>query len=392
MNRYLAASLVALALTAPGPTFAQSQDEIAELKAQMAELSRKIADLEAASARQSQQHQDVEEAPEAPQTTPSWTDKVSLKGDFRYRFEGIDEEGRDNRDRQRMRARLTISADVSDDIQVGMQLATGGSNPRSRDVTLDGDASAKDISLRQAYVNWKPTDMLAVTAGKMPQPWTRNPVEYFYDSDYMPEGLAVGFANDAGFYGKGYWLQIDERGADDDSSVWGGEVGYDAGLFYASLGYQDFRKMDGYNPCFQGNCNGNTVDAAGNLVYDYNITRLRGGVKLAGFDIFGSWARNGDADEDTAYAIGVVYGKVRDPGSWSIAAAYQDMEKDALYGGMIDATFAGGRSAHDGFSVKGTYAITKNWTGSFIWFDNSIDKLADERDYNRYQLDLLFKF
>jgi len=374
MRRILAGGVIALALTVSVSAFAQSQDENAELRSRVSELSEKVAELE------------------AQQAKFRWAEKLALKGDFRYRFEGIDEAGRDNRDRQRLRTRLMINADVNDDIRVGVEISTGGSNPRSRDVTLDGDASAKEISLRRAYVSWQATDRLAVTAGKMPQPWTRNPVEYFYDSDYMPEGLAVGFANDAGFYGKGYWLQIDERGADDDSSVWGGEVGYDAGLFYASLGYQDFRKMDGYNPCFQGNCNGNTVDAAGNLVYDYNITRLRGGVKLAGFDIFGSWARNGDADEDTAYAIGVVYGKVRDPGSWSIAAAYQDMEKDALYGGMIDATFAGGRSAHDGFSVKGTYAITKNWTGSFIWFDNSIDKLADERDYNRYQLDLLFKF
>lgn len=391
MNRYLAGTMVVLALTAPAPAFAQTQDEIAELKAQVAELNRKIANLEARSVRKPAPDEDVE-APEAPRAAPGWTDKVTLKGDFRYRFEGIDEEGRDNRDRQRFRTRLMLNADVSDDIRVALEIATGGSNPRSRDVTLDGDAAAKDISLRRAYVNWTPTDMLALTAGKMPQPWARNPVEYFYDSDYMPEGLAVGFGGSSRFYGKGYWLQIDERGSDADTSVWGGEVGFNGEMLYASLGYQDFEDAQGFNPCFQGNCNGNTVDANGNLVHDYNITRLRGGMKIAGFDIFGSWARNSDAEEDTAYAFGGVYGKVRDPGSWSIAALYQDMEKDALYGGMIDATFGAGRTANDGFSVKGAYAITRNWVGSFIWFDNSIDKLGNERDYNRYQLDMLFKF
>lgn len=392
MNRYLAGSIVALALSGPAPAFAQTQDEIAELKAQVAELTRKIADLEAASARRPQPEEKVESAPEPPQAAPSWTDRVTLKGDFRYRFEGIDEEGRDNRDRQRFRTRLMVNADVSDDIRVALEIATGGSNPRSRDVTLDGDAGAKDISLRQAYVNWTPTDLVAVTAGKMPQPWARNPVEYFYDSDYMPEGLAVGFGGSSPFYGKGYWLQVDERGSGADTSAWGGEVGFNGKMFYASLGYQDFEDAEGFNPCFQGNCNGNTVDANGNLVFDYNITRLRGGVKIAGFDLFGEWANNSDAEEDTAYAFGGVYGKVKDPGSWSIAALYQDVEKDALYGGMIDATFGGGRTAIDGYSIKGTYAFTKNWVGSFIWFDNSIDKLGNERDYNRYQLDMLFKF
>ena len=196
----------------------------------------------------------------------------------------------------------------------------------------------------------------------------------------------------AGFYGKGYWLQIDERGGDDDTSVWGGEVGYAGDVFYASLGYQDFEDIEGFNPCYQGNCNGNTVDANGNLVFDYNVTRLRAGAKFAGFNLFGSWARNGDAEEDTAYSYGAVYGKVDDPGTWSVAAAYHDVEKDALYGGMIDATFAGGRSANDGYSIKGTYALARNWVGSFIWFDTTTDKLGNPHDYNRYQLDLLWKF
>lgn len=374
MYKSAAGTVIALALTAPLCAYGQTDGEIRELKSQVEVLNRKIADLESR------------------QSKADWTEKVSIKGDLRYRFEGIDEEGRDNRHRQRIRARLMIEGDVNDKTQVKMEFSTGGSNPRSRDATLDGDASPEDIGLRQAYVTWRPIGTMTVTGGKMPQPWSRSPVEYFYDSDYMPEGLAVGYASASGFYGKGYWLQIDERSADDDTSVWGGEVGYDSSKFYASVGYQDFQNAEGYNPCHQGNCNGNTVDADGDLVYDYNIIRLRGGVKLAGFDLFGQWAQNGDAEEDTAYSFGVVYGKVKDPGSWSLAAAYQEMEKDALYGGMIDATFAGGRSAHDGLSVKGTYAIDDNWVGSFIWFENSIDKLAEERDYSRYQLDLLFKF
>lgn len=390
---------LAVALALPGSALAQSSAELEELKAQVAALNARIAELERRSeesqpvAREDARGETPESEPVEPAgSTPTWADRISLKGDFRYRFEGIDDEGRDERNRQRMRARFSLAAQVSDNTRVGLELSTGGNNPRSRVQTFDGDASAKDITLRQAYVNWKPLEQMSLTAGKMPQPWSRAPVDYFYDSDYMPEGLAMKFSAPAGFYGTGYWLQIDERGGDDDTSVIGAEVGYAGDLFYARLGYQDFEDAEGFNPCYQRNCNGNTVDANGNLVYDYNITRLQVGATFAGFNVFGSWARNGDADEDTAYSYGAVYGKASDPGTWSIAASYHDIETDALYGGMVDATFASGRTAGDGFSIKGTYALTKNWNTSFIWYDNTADKLGGDRDYSRYQFDLNWKF
>ncbi|MDT8439406.1 MAG: putative porin [Wenzhouxiangellaceae bacterium] len=405
MKTRISSLALAIALALPGFVVAQSSEELQELKEQVAALNARIAELERRNRESEQSSQpeqqqaaakpaepSSESAPEPAQAKPTWADRIAMKGDFRYRFEGIDEEGLKNRNRQRIRARLTLDAKVNDTTKVGIQLATGGSNPRSTNETLDGDGSAKDITLRQAYVNWKPMSELSLTAGKMPQPWSRDPIDYFYDSDYMPEGMAVRFDAPAGFYGTGYWMQIDERGGDQDTSLWGGEVGYKNKLFYASLGYQDFEDIEGFNPCYNGNCNGNTVDANGRLVNDFNIARVRAGATLAGFNIFASWARNGDADEDTAQSYGVVYGKVKDPGTWSIAAIYQDMEKDALYGGMIDATFAAGRTAHDGYALKGTYALSKNWETSFLWVDTDIDKLGNKRDYQRYQFDLLWKF
>jgi hypothetical protein len=274
-----------------------------------------------------------------------------------------------------------------------MQLGTGGPNPRSQDATLSGDGASKDVTLRQAYVNWRPMTDLAATAGKMPTPWVLNPLDFFHDSDYFPEGVAVKYGAPAGFHASGFYTQIAERGADDDTSMWGTQVGYSNDLLFANLVYQDFQKIQGYNPCYNGNCNGNTVDASGKLVNDYNLLQLRGGVKFSGVSLFASWAQNLEADdEDTAYSVGASYGKVKDPGSWSVGALYQDVEKDALYGGMLDATFAGGRTAHDGYVLNGAYGLSKNWSGSLVWFINNVDKTGNERDYDRYQLDLLWKF
>jgi len=374
MNKCLVGSAVALALALPVSAFGQSQSDISELKSQVEELNQKIENLEEKEAQS------------------SWTDKISMKGDFRYKFEGIYEDGQEDRDRQRIRARLFVNAQVHDTADVGLEISTGGSNPRSRDATLSSDGSPKSITLRQAYAKWRPMDGITVTAGKATRPWAINAIEYFHDSDYMPEGLSAKFSNGP-FFGSAWWIQLAERGADDDTSMWGGQVGYAGDLFYANVLYKDFQDIEGFNPCFNGNCNGNTVDAAGNLVYDYNIIELRGGVKLSGFDIFASFAQNGDADtEDTAYSYGVSYGKVKDPGTWQVGVIYQDMEKDALYGGMIDATFAGGRTAHDGYAIKGAYGLSKNWVLEGFWADNDIDKTGNERGYQRYQVNFLWKF
>jgi len=374
MKNVLVAGAVALALSLPASALAQSQSDIDALKSQVDELNKKIEGLEAKDSK------------------TSWAEKVALKADLRYRYEDIDEEGRDNRDRQRIRARIGIVGKPNDNTEIGFGIRTGGNDPRSGNVTLDGDSQSKDIALDLGYAKWSPTDYMTVTAGKMKQPWTSNAIDYFWDGDYNPEGLAANFTFAESFYAGVHWFQIDERSSEDDSSVVGGQVGYAGDLFYASVSYLDYLEMDGYNPCYEGNCNGNTVDGNGDLVYDYNIVLVQGGVKLAGFDIFGSWAQNSDPDdEDTAYAIGAKYGKAKDPGTWEVGAVYQDVEQDALYGGVIDSDFGSGETAHDGFAVKGAYALAKNWTVGLTYYNNSIDKTTDEKDYERWQLDFQWK-
>jgi hypothetical protein len=382
MSRLVLGAALTLALVAPGAVVAQGNPELDELKAQVAVLNQKIVEMEA---RQAEKTKGA--------GTSSWHEKISVKGDFRYRYDGTDEDGREYAGLQRLRARLFFDARVNDTTSVVMQFGTGGPNPRSQDATFSGDGSSKDVALRQAYVNWRPMKNLALTAGKMPTPWALNPIDYFHDSDYFPEGIAVKYGAAGGFHATGYWTQVSERGGDDDTSLWGAQIGYSSDLFFANVGYQDFQETLGFNPCYNGNCNGNSVDAGGNLVNDYNLLQIRGGVKFAGLTVFASWAQNGEADvEDTAYSFGVSYGKVKDPGSWSVGALYQDVEKDALYGGFIDGTFAGGKTAHDGYALSGAYALSKNWSGSAVWFINDVDKTGNEHDYDRLQLDLLWKF
>jgi len=374
MKNLLVGGAVAIALSMPGAALAQSQADLNELKAQVEALNKKIAEME------------------TKQAKSSWTEKVSMKADLRYRFEYSDlENAPDERERHRIRARLGIVGKPNDTTELGFGIRTGGNDPRSGNVTLDGDSESKDIALDLGYAKWMPTDALSVTAGKMKQPWAKNRIDYLWDGDYNPEGLAAAFNFGGGFFVNGHWYQIDERGSTDDTYVWGGQVGYAGDLFYANAMYQDYQKMDGYNPCYQGDCNGNTVDVDGNLVYDYNIVSVRGGVKLAGFDIFGAWQQNDDADEDTAYSVGVVYGKAKDPGTWEVGAAYQDIEKDSVYGGVVDADPGNGDTDYDGWVVKAGYALAKNWVFNFTYYQSNVTKTTNERDLDKFQLDFSWK-
>jgi len=49
-----------------------------------------------------------------------WWDNVRVKGDFRYRLEMIDKEGKDVRHRHRLRARVGIEANVSPFTKIGL--------------------------------------------------------------------------------------------------------------------------------------------------------------------------------------------------------------------------------------------------------------------------------
>ena len=58
-----------------------------------------------------------------------WYDTLKIDGDFRYRHETIDAEFSSNRHRQRIRARAQLAAEVSDSVDVGLGIASGGDDP-----------------------------------------------------------------------------------------------------------------------------------------------------------------------------------------------------------------------------------------------------------------------
>jgi hypothetical protein len=119
---------------------------------------------------------------------------ISFSGDVRLReepFFGGPSDGSLDRARARMRARFNIFADLSDQFQAGISLASGDVNdPTSTNQTLGGFYTRKAFALDQAYVNYDPSwfKPLTLTAGKFRYPWYNT--ELTWDKDLNPEGAA----------------------------------------------------------------------------------------------------------------------------------------------------------------------------------------------------------
>jgi hypothetical protein len=120
---------------------------------------------------------------------------------------------------------------------------------------------------------------------------------------------------------------------------------------------------------------------------------------------------------DTASAVGLQYNAASAAkGSWELGVLYQEIQKDALFGQLVDSDFGDGNTDTKGFVIKGAYTIARNWTLNGTLFLNELSNDVPQtvtvfdqttpalpydsrnitnvfdRDYKRLQLDLNFRF
>jgi hypothetical protein len=201
----------------------------------------------------------------------------------------------------------------------------------------------------------------------------------------------------------------------------------------------NFDGVQGYNPLFGGSSFGNTTTtvgcsrtlAAGTacLLSDYDIIEASADLtmSLAGKPLraFIDYAQNTKAavnpvanDKlDIASAVGLQYNAASAAkGSWELGVLYQEIQKDALFGQLVDSDFGDGNTDTKGFVIKGAYTIARNWTLNGTLFLNELSNDVPQtvtvfdqttpalpydsrnitnvfdRDYKRLQLDLNFRF
>jgi hypothetical protein len=162
-----------------------------------------------------------------PNATAEWTDRIAIEGDLRMRHQldrpandnpsptdflaaslsgvtrAVDLAGgtaaglatastQDDRDRLRLRARLAIQAKVSEEVVVGLRLATGSATDRvSTNQTLGQNFNRYTFLLDRAFLKYEPTPWLSLSAGRMPNPWFST--DLVWNDNLNFEGLAAGF-------------------------------------------------------------------------------------------------------------------------------------------------------------------------------------------------------
>lgn len=337
----------------------------------------------------------------------SWADKVTWNGDFRYRYESIDNDRTDeDRNRNRVRARIGMTAQVTDDVQAGVALASGSDDPVSSNQTLGGGGTSKGINLDMAYIDWKFAENLHLVAGK-----TKNPFYavgkngLVWDGDYRPEGAHVSFDNGAFWAIAGYhFLESDNKGGTQDvEEMMGAQIGYNGKMsdnveFKVGASYF-YVPVEGSDFFYDGESFGNSeLGSTGTYEFDYETVELFAelSTKVAGIKttFFGDYVKNNDADEDTGFSLGMKLGSAKNKGDWQFGYTYEDLEADAVFATFTDSDFGGGGTDVKGHKFNAAYAFSKNTSLSVTYFDNEYGDFtrAEELDFDRLQVDVKTKF
>lgn len=169
-----------------------------------------------------------------PNAAASWTDRIKIDGDFRFRYqrdnfsgnntpaqEYLTAEAKNNnglsrapdfasflarsnapdipttsttedRGRERIRMRLGLTAKVTDEVGFGLRLATGNATDRvSTNQTLGQNFNKYDLFIDRAFLRLDPADWVTVQAGRIPNPWFSTEMTWSENLNF--EGVATTF-------------------------------------------------------------------------------------------------------------------------------------------------------------------------------------------------------
>ncbi len=337
----------------------------------------------------------LEEAPAAGNEA-GWTDTIKIKGDLRYRYEYKAKDSDTNKSRHRFRARIGAYADVNDQVQAGIRIATGSSDsPTSTNQDIDGYASQKEIWLDRAYLVYSPDyfEGLNVTLGKMAQPWVQVS-DLMFDGDMNPEGIAADYT-----YGSesatlqavlGYHI-MDEN------------VGNDVALLSAQLtasaevasgielllgaGAFAYSNIDGADaPGLGGNTGVSTNEV---YRYGYEIVDVIAKADVSKgplpFYLYAEYLKNIDSDADET--AGYIAGIGTKAGRIGLDYSYRSLDEDAVLSYLADGDFGG--TGTKGHKLKLKYSAMKNLSLGMSFF-RVTDAAGTDSDI--VQADVMVKF
>ena len=287
-------------------------------------------------------------AANAEDAAPSWTDKISINADARFRHEYTSKtRATDTAEshKERMRVRFNVNGKVNDKLTAKLRLATAdGANPISTNTTWTDNSSKKTIFIDVLAVDYKLCEDANLVLGK--QEMNLRPIgrsQLVYDDDYTPEGLAINgnkpiFARIGVFSIQERSPQATDGTSEPDSWLMAGLAGYKNDHLLVALGYHNFTALK-KNAALTGGFLGNSstgTGAAARYVNDYQVGEVLAEVKwkLSGgtLSVYADYINNFTADEDnTGELAGTQFQTMDDAGKplWTFSYTYQATGKDA---------------------------------------------------------------
>ncbi len=234
--------------------------------------------------------------------------------------------------------------------------------------------------------------------------------ELVWDSDLNPEGLALGFEPTFGIvepFVRGALFWVEERSADEDSLMTGGQAGLkvdvaDDALYVLAGGrYLDHVRIKGSETYWDPEDsfgNSATADPNGILSYDHDYNLAGGFLELGGkaggvhWAAFGDFVRNvATSDDNTAWLAGASIGKCKEALDICTRYSYRRVERDALVAIFADSNFNGGGTDGKGHEVNLGVQLA-NPVRALISYFNNERNLDQPQNYQRVQVDLSGKF
>ncbi len=354
----------------------------------------------------------AEEADVLTVEVPAWVKTITLKGDLRLRYEIMTKDetgqGTPDRSRGRLRARIGIGAKISDDIKIGIGIASGGDNPRTTNQTFDDSFSTKGLQLDYAFAEVKVSDPLTVFGGKFARKkavW--HPSDLLWDGDITVEGVSLSLKKASLFFNAA-GLILEEEGKHSDPSIYLLQPGINIESgnlsLKAALSYYFFNSVQGGQIDHSSNSN-SLIDPSdpenSGLLYDYDaltpsveisVKEPMGDV-LPHAALFAEYVNNPDpSDENTGFLVGFKVGdqKVRKARQWQFKYMYRKLEKDAWLDALPDSDFAGGKTGYKGHELIAEVGLRKNVIfGADYYITEEIDGSKEE---TILQVDIGFKF
>ena len=355
----------------------------------------------------------VEAPPPEETKDEKWYDRFDFKGDLRLRGEFFWVDGissNDRRERFRARIRPGIYTDITEWMEVGLQLRSGDPvDPVSDNSSFDGGFSLIPISISEGFAGFHFGETLDLTIGKFDPKNKWIVTDMQWDDDVTVEGameelsfgpLKIDF----------YQYLLEEDKSTRDAYLLGGQVygkfGSDSvGTFTVGAGYDEWvRPQMVADLTMSGKLHGNRVtnllDDSDQLISEFKIANAfatwnwgksdRWPIKFSLFGYLNTGAEGHGKDNDTGYFVRLQIGDYKKKGQMMFRASRYYSEPDALFYvfAQSDTTMA---SDVDGYRLDFRLGYVKKSYFNFTWYHTKpVYSLFPDMD--RLQVDYIIVF